>query len=276
MTFEYPRAVVAALGLVAACFAGTTAAAHAVGAVPSDARIEAYLGALRAQLDPRAAAALDQIDGLDRRLLAARAYLRSRAVIDERWSWTREQVECYAGSPLQHALDAEIARVRAAFEARNPGYTLWVNPEVRSVELQLERWNANAGVGRAAQSVLDTVRTRVASREAPAVGSNAAVAWFAEMLRTTTPQPLPPLAAPGLSRHGRMQAVDFHVRKGDRTVAGPSQADVRSVWEAQGWSTRLARAVRDASDRFEGPLATPNEPWHYEYRAPPGLRIANE
>ena len=75
----------------------------------------------------------------------------------------------------------------------------------------------------------------------------------------------PTLAAPGLSRHGRMQAVDFQVKQGDRTVAGPSYAQVAPVWEGQGWSQRLARAVHATSDRFTGPLATPNEPWHYEY-----------
>ena len=69
-----------------------------------------------------------------------------------------------------------------------------------------------------------------------------------------------------------MQAVDFQVRRGDRTIAGPSTAHVAPIWEGQGWARRLAHAVRTTSNRFTGPLATPNEPWHYEYQ--PAERVA--
>ncbi|HET7204397.1 MAG TPA: hypothetical protein VFI92_13610 [Steroidobacteraceae bacterium] len=236
-----------------------------------DARIAAHLGSLRQQLDPRVVEALDRIDGLGRRLLAARSYLRARSSIAERWSWSQQQIDRYAGSPLQRALDAEIAQVRAVFEAENPGYTLWVNPQVRSVEQQIERWNDNASVAAAADSMLATLRSRVVAADAPPIGTRAARDWFAEALRTAAPDPTPTLAAPGLSRHGRMQAVDFQVQRGDRIIAGTSRNDVERVWEAQGWCERLVFAVRTASNRFEGPLVNPNEPWHYEYRPETGV-----
>lgn len=234
----------------------------------ADARVEAHLAALQSTLDPRAVAALERIDDLGRRLLAARSYLRAGASLEERWSWSQARIDRYEGSHLQRALDAEVARVRAVFEAQNPGYTLWVNPQVRSVELQLERWNANAAVGRAASVMLARVRTAVADASIPAPGTAQGQARFGELLRGSTPTPVLPLAAPGLSRHGRMQAVDFHVRQGERTVAGPDSSQVGPVWRGQGWNERLARAVQVASDRFAGPLAHPDEPWHYEYETP--------
>lgn len=230
-----------------------------------DARIAAHLADSRAAFDPRAAAALDRIDGLGRRLLAARAYLRAGPALAERWSWSQSQIDQYPGSTLQRALDAEIDKVRVAFEIDNPGYTLWVNPEVRSVELQVERWNQNATVASAADSLLEEVRRAATSGRNDSAGKAEARTWFADVLRNAVPKPTPPLAAPGLSRHGRMQAVDFQVRRGEETVAGPNQDEIATVWDAQGWCERLVRAVRFASDRFEGPLVTPNEPWHYEY-----------
>ena len=243
-------------------------AVRAADAPPDvDRRVAAHLASLRPQFDPRVNDTLDRIDGLARRLLAARSYLRLRGSLAERWSWSQAEIERYAGSPLQRALDAEIARVRAAFESENPGYTLWVNPEVRSLELQVARWNENVSVAAAADALLTDVRAAVSHADAPAAGTPAAREWFAGLLRSAVPRPTPTLAAPGLSRHGRMQAVDFQVRQGDRTVAAPSAGDVETVWEAGGWCERLVRAVRLASDRFEGPLVTPNEPWHYEYRA---------
>ena len=248
-----------ALGLVP-----TAGVASSDGA--ADARVASHLASLCTILDGRAVDALDDIEGLGRRLLAARSYLRVGASFDERWSWSQAEIEQFEGSALQQALDAEIARVRAAFQTQNPGYTLWVNPQVRSVELQIERYNDNATVTAAATTMLAHVRRAVTAADAPAPGSAAAREWFSSLLKSMRPSPTPTLAAPGLSRHGRMQAVDFQVKRGERTIAGPSYADVVPVWEGQGWAQRLARAVRAASDRFDGPLATPNEPWHYEYQ----------
>ena len=73
-----------------------------------------------------------------------------------------------------------------------------------------------------------------------------------------------PLAAPGLSLHGQARAIDFQVMQHDRIVAGPEVATVTTVWSEQGWSRKLHDAVQGT--RFKGPLAMPNEPWHYEYQ----------
>ena len=68
---------------------------------------------------------------------------------------------------------------------------------------------------------------------------------------------------PGLSPHGQMNAVDFHVYRGEQEIATPDSATIETVWTAQGWGDRLARAVRESGARFSGPLEVPREPWHY-------------
>jgi len=240
--------------------------AHAAGTSKADALVARHLADLKTTLDPRAADALTRIAGLGPQVLAARSYVRNRATLLARWSWSQDEIARYAGSPLQAALDAEVARVRAAFEAANPGYTLWVNPEVRSLELQVERWNENATVAAAGAALLEQLRPAVSVHGFPRPGTPQARERFEALLSGSVPDPLPTVAAPGLSAHGRMQAVDFQVEQGDTTVAGTSQQDVAAVWLGQGWRDRLLEAVEASSQCFKGPLQVPEEPWHYEYR----------
>ena len=122
------------------------------------------------------------------------------------------------------------------------------------MEQYTELWNA-----------VDLVAERIRALGFPAPGTAEARARFESTLRAHQPQPTPALAAPGLSPHGRMHAVDFQVRQGALTVAGPSTAQVPAVWVGQGWRDRLEYAVRRASDKFRGPLQNPDEPWHYDY-----------
>ncbi len=235
------------------------------GAAGQD-ELQQHFAVLRAQLDPRVQAALDRIDGLGRQLLATRGYLRAGAALEQRWGWTQEQIAAYPGSPDQIRLDAQIGKVRAAFEQANPGYTLFVNPQVRSLDLQLQRWNQNQSVTRAGEFMATAMHAAVRAPGFPTPGSAAALARFQQRVRDHRPRPQPTLAAPGLSAHGRMGAVDFQVRQGSRTVAGPDSSTVTSVWIAQGWRDRLQVAVHAADAHFNGPLSNPAEPWHYDYR----------
>jgi hypothetical protein len=88
---------------------------------------------------------------------------------------------------------------------------------------------------------------------------------FEAFLAAYKPVPTPTIAAPGLSLHGQMRAIDFQVHQGGRVVAGPSTATMATNWVAAGWAARLDAAVRAASNRFVGPQATPPAPWHYTY-----------
>ena len=233
---------------------------------PADAGIEATLAALVAGLDPRAASAIDRMEGTGRRLLAARAYLRAGAGLEERWSWSLEQAAAFESTAEKRALDDAVARVRCEFESRNPGYTIWVNPEFRSLDLQLERWNGNESVGLAGDNLLAGVRRALGGS---AGGTPQAVAALRELLLAHVPEPVPALAAPGLSPHGRLRAVDFQVESAGRIVAGTETASIASEWIAGGWKARLREAITEAGVGFEGPLASPDEPWHYEFRPQP-------
>src|SRR5262245_29063947 len=195
------RTLVGTCVVWAALAAGPAAAAEC--AAP---QLEAALGALTAGLDARPRAVLARIDGLGRRLLATRSYLRAGSELPARWSWTAQEIAAYELSGEYRALLREIAKVRRRFEELNPGYTLYVNLTARSVDLQLQRWNSNASVTRAAAQILD------AALEHDCDG-------LQRFLVDWRPPVLPTLAAPGLSRHGQLRAFDFQVKQGDRIVA---------------------------------------------------------
>ncbi len=241
-------------------------AAPAVRAHPDDDAVALHLAGVQGTVDSRAAAVLPRIDGTGRQLLALRSYLRAGPSLAERWSWSDAEIAAWQGSPAQAALDAAVARVRSAFESANPGYSLHVNPEVRSLELQLSRWNSNASIAAAAAALAEAAATTVRSEGFPAPGTPLAQAAFGDFLRAWVPAPMPPLAAPGLSAHGQMRAVDFVVTRGEAIVAGAVTADIPTIWTGQGWSERLKSAVLASGAPFEGPLRFPDEPWHFDYR----------
>lgn len=200
--------------------------------------------------------ALARIDGLPRQLLALSGYLRARDLA-ARWSWDEAAIRAFEGSPTQQAALAEIARVQTAFALAHPGYALHVNTQVRSLDLQLTRWNANASVGRAAAVVLPAAREQCRA---------SGPAGFARWLAGWRPPVPANLAVPGLSAHGQGRAYDFQVVTTDgRLVAGTDSRRIDADWIAGGWADKLAAAVSAASTRLKGPLRSPREPWHYDY-----------
>jgi hypothetical protein len=256
----------AATALCIIAFAYSSAAAPAMDAT---AVVVAHLSAVTADLDPRAAGALAAVDGVGRRLLAARAYLRSSATLGARWSWSQQEIDSWVGSEDARRRDAAIARVRCAFELANPGYTVFVNPAVRTLEVQLASWNSNPSVARVAAEMEVAIAERVARPSFPRPGTAAAREAFRRLLIEYVPSSPPTVAAPGLSLHGRLQAVDFHVERDGQAIATPDASSVRDVWRAGGWERRLQAAVTAADVGFVGPLRKPDEPWHYELVDPP-------
>ena len=72
----------------------------------------------------------------------------------------------------------------------------------------------------------------------------------------------PTNATPGLSRHGTGRAIDFVVYRGRQqilTTGNPGR------WRTTGFAERLQEAIRTSGPHFNGPLAAPDEPWHYNY-----------
>ena len=245
-------------GVFAVCVVASVCASSAAFAAtpPSAARTLAEcLHDVVAAVPEPAKSTLPRIAGPERQLLAARAYLRNPDLA-QRWSWNARQAADYARSPEYAQAMSELAKVQARFAADNPGHRLHVNVQLRTLDVQLQRWNDNASVGRTAAAL------RADAESACATASPDA---FVDWLRGWQPNPPPNLAAPGLSPHGQGRAYDFQVYAGDRLVAGTDSSRIALDWRQGGWATRLADAVRAASPSFQGPLTAPDEPWHYAY-----------
>ncbi|HEX7316832.1 MAG TPA: hypothetical protein VF297_23220 [Pyrinomonadaceae bacterium] len=231
--------------------------------VESGGKLEGYVRAAAAGLAPEQREALGRVNTEARRLLALRGYLRSGAGAASRWAWSREHIESYEKSPEYAAALGEIEKVRREFEGANPGHTLRVNTQVRSLDEQLKKWNENDSVARASEELLARAREELAGASYASAPTAADVQRFESFLRGTTTRTTPTLAVPGLSPHGQSRAFDFQVMRGSQLVAGPSGA---GRWDSEGWTEKVRAAVTRASTKFAGPLASPREPWHYDYR----------
>ena len=229
----------------------------------SDDALDRYLQHIAASLPEKAAATLQKIDGTPKRLLAARAYLRAGDDLHGRWSWSADEIHEHTQSPEYRALLDETDKVRTRFEAQNPGYTLYANTEARSLELQITRFNTNKSVAKVAASLHTQALAEIGK---PAYGSPEradSVQHFKEFLARWRPPTAAPLAAPGISRHGQLRAIDFQIMKGGAIVAPTDTGTVKRNWDAPGWTKKLQTAI--AGSNFRGPLQSPYEPWHYEY-----------
>jgi hypothetical protein len=250
--------------MAVACLA-VCAAAKASAPRLHDDKIERYVQTLAAKLGQDERAALNRIATLDRKLLALRSYVRAGENLESRWSWSEDEIRSYEASAEYQSLLADIDAITNEFERRNPGYTLYANTQVRSLDTQIERWNSNPRVGATARQLFASLRA--ALDDSPRQPNDAALQQFARVLTQVRPSPPSPLAAPGLSMHGQSRAIDFQIMKGGRIVAATELGAVDREWDAAGWTRKLKQAVLAASPRFKGPLAAPDEPWHYEYRA---------
>lgn len=233
------------------------------GVAGAGGKLEGYVRAAAADLAPEQREALGRVDTDARRVLALRGYLRAGRDASSRWAWSRERIESYEKSPEYAAALAEIEKVRREFEGANPGHTLRVNTQVRSLEEQLKKWNENDSVARAGEELLARAREELAAPSYAEPPAAADVQRFGSFLRGATTRVTPTLAVPGLSPHGQSRAFDFQVMRGAQLVAGPSDA---GAWDREGWTEKVRAAVTRASTKFSGPLASPREPWHYDYQ----------
>ncbi len=230
----------------------------------STAREQAWMVAASASLEPRVLDTLQRITGTDRRLLALRAYLRAGDSLDQRWSWSQERLSAYAATPEGHAAASDIDAVANAFAAANPGFTLRVNRQPRSLEVQIARWNQNESVGKVAAALAAALGRRFAE-DSPAPGPDEVRRALVEWRPTVAAA----LAAPGLSAHGQGRAFDFQIERSGQVVAGTEAASARQRWDAPGWTQKLHSAMSAAGPHFVGPLESPYEPWHYAYTPAP-------
>lgn len=197
--------------------------------------------------------------------MAIRGYLRSANSIDTKWSWTAEEIAQYKQSAEYAAAIAEVKKVTSKFEEQNPGFTMYVNTEVRSLDAQIRNWNETKSVASAAEGLLRTAQQEISNQIYKDNPDEQSLAKFEQFFKNQNLSTTPTVATPGLSQHGQLRAFDFQIKKGNQIVAGTESSIIESVWEAQGWTQKLNTAVISASKKFTGPLTSPREPWHYIY-----------
>jgi hypothetical protein len=236
----------------------TTVQAHPAGTDPS-VREVAWIAKASVGVDPRALATLSRVNGLDRRLLALRAYLRAGDTLAARWSWSQQQLAAYPSTPEGIAAAADIDTVERAFASANPGYRARANRLPRSLEQQLDHWNQNRTVAKVGAQLAAAL-----SRQFPATAVPDAAALRSALISWIPPFAAP-LAAPGLSAHGQGRAFDFQIEQDGRPIAGFDAVSARQQWDAAGWTQKLQTAVIASGKPFIGPLQSPYEPWHYAY-----------
>ncbi|MBK6740383.1 MAG: hypothetical protein IPG64_22365 [Haliea sp.] len=153
--------------------------------------------AVVARLDPRVSEVINRLDGTGRQLLAARSYVRSADDLADKWSWSQQQIDAYQGSHAQQQLDLEVNRVRVEFEFLNPGFTLHFNPDVRSLEVQIENWNSNTSVAAAAEELQVSATTFLTSGAIAKASASDGCDSFAIFLVAYVPGTAATIAAPG-------------------------------------------------------------------------------
>jgi hypothetical protein len=229
--------------------------------IPIPPEIDPELSVMLQIAPPPSGQALLQIPDPGRRLLAFRSYMRAGASLADRWSWTRSEIEAFQGSDEQVALLAAVKAVGDHFAEANPGYEIYANTKVRSLDLQIERWNANRSVGIAADDILWAWRSKFGDNEKAAADPKKLAAFargFSLRKRAN-------LAAPGLTAHGQARAIDFQIKKDGTIIADTNSRKIETAWRAEGWDVKLKESMDAAGPAFSGPLTAPDEPWHYSY-----------
>ena len=228
-------------------------------------KLNLYVEGASKKLNPRVLGPLAKIDGPTRRLLALRMYLRGENTLVLRWSWSAQEIQAYKRSTDYKNAIAEVEKVRTKFAELNPGYSLHVNTEVRSLEAQIKNWNETKSVQAAGDELLAAALTEISGPAYKEVPDRPSLLRFERFLKNHKVVPVPTVAVPGLSPHGQLRAFDFQIQQGDKLIAGTDAALIKDVWDGQGWTQKLRTAVTAASRKFTGPLSSPREPWHYTY-----------
>jgi hypothetical protein len=230
------------------------------------AKLDRYVAGAASTLDPRPRALLGRIRDRHRRMLAFAHYLRLRDQVDSLWTWSDVEARAHQHTDGYRDAMAAVRGVKRNFAELNPGYVLVTDTVGRPLRTQLRFWNREPSVAAAAQELEDSGLAWLAAADLPDLPDSAGLGRFMDHLLSYQPDRLPTVAVPGLSLHGRLRAFDFAVLRRGRVVATTASGTIDSVWDRGGWAERLREAVAGAGGDLAGPMETPREPWHYEYR----------
>lgn len=223
-------------------------------------RLDLHFKLLAKTFPPKVQEALEMIGKPTLQLLALRRYIRKAKDLNAQWVWSQEKIHSYEASKQFTQVRLEIEKVRKMFEGLNPGYTLGVSP-IRDLKRQVRLWSGNKTVHIAGEDLEQKCLLEIAKY--PDMPDQMAVDRFRTFLGHCPVHPEPTSAAPGLSDHGQMHAIDFVVVKGHTKIADTKSATIGTDWDTAGWTRKLKDAVIQSGSLFRGPLDHPREPWHY-------------
>jgi hypothetical protein len=233
-----------------------------------DTKVKALMSRIAIGLPSQVQQTLPKIQGLPLQVLALRRYLRIGNSATEKWAWTEQQYSEFKLSYAAVELRRSIEAVKAKFEVDNPGYTLKTAAKFRPLDRQIHNFCASAKVRNAAALLGKAVLSEIDGY--PDEIDDRAAGKFREFLRSYkfNKHDEPSVAVPGTSDHGRAQAIDFVIYRDAREIAGPSTAQIKSIWTGQKFGEKLNRAVRGSTNSFKRDhLKVPFEPWHYDMQA---------
>jgi hypothetical protein len=195
-------------------------------------------------------------------LLALRRYVRKAGQLDAQWVWDHQHIREYEVGPQAMRVQGEIAKVTRKFEEINRGYTLGTSP-IRDLARQVRIWKRTHSVHAAAAFLRSKCLQEISAPAYPDVPGVGDTQRFRGFLRHCAVHPEPTAAAPGLSDHGQMHAIDFVIMQGKKKIADTDSASIPTRWVIPGWDKKLASAIKMSGSMFQGPLLHPPEPWHY-------------
>jgi hypothetical protein len=238
----------------------------------TEAKILSYLdGLMNWVLDSEVIVMLISMPRLERSLLAARQYIRFMATgkkVWEHWSWSAEQEAAWYKSAEYKQASNLIDDINRTFQASNTGYKLRINKTLRNEQEQLNAWLSSKDILRLGGELKNKIAKELdGAGYADTPGQAEAEKFRAYLAKVSLSEKIM-LAPPGLSDHGHGGAYDFVVleKTTDKMMASTGKSWV-STWDGpHGWTGKLKTAIEASGQgHFKGPLATPYEPWHYEY-----------
>lgn len=215
---------------------------------------------------------LNKIPQMDRKVLAIWAYKRfeEKKDIKAYWTWDSDQIAAYNASETKDIVESAVKGVATEFKSILSGHKLYGAADPRPLSEQAYYWRTRDSVGGYATSLNDKLLYELQKERYTDDYDGylefvhlLAVRWASGVLVE------PKTAVPGLSPHGQMRAIDFHVFRDGVKVATSGGAD---HWISSGFDAALKKAVKAYNNKkgrevFDGPLKSPKEPWHYNYIA---------
>lgn len=206
----------------------------------------------------------------------------------KKWAWDDEKVAdilaSESGTQMRDHIDAVALNFREQ-DTSSAEYTLGTGSLRRSLNTQINLYKSNWSVLKFAPALLTKLTKELQDGRYPDPPDAANAKKFYRFLRKTKLDKVrkneesawktsPTNAAPGLSDHGRLSAVDFVIKRRGNAHLGADSSQIplwrRSVRGATSFAARLKNAIEELNLRspaavFDGPLVSPDEPWHYTY-----------